>query len=653
MTSDSYQYLPCGTRLFNRGTKSDHRRSMRQTRLFSRRNRGGDDRYDTSSNDDDDEEYDNRASRSYKYSDDGLEFDNDRNAVQVMDTENGPTKEPLYDYNARVDHSVETIKNLVISQLKVSEWNASILDDEIKTNEAGWSYQAQLREAIQRVGDNLIERDTEARLVVLGMLSGEHVLLIGPPGTAKSALGRRLSKICGGVFFQRLLTRFTTPEEIFGPLSLRALENDEYRRCTDGFLPKASVAFLDEIFKANSAILNTLLTILNERQFDNGAGQREDCPIRCVIAASNELPESDELDALYDRFLLRKEVLPISDDGVVQLLTTLATPGISTSESDTRQSNVGSDITGDIVFTDGLDRIFETLSLAAQQVRLDVDTSYLLRDLRTFLREEISIDMSDRRLVKAAQLLKVSAATHGRTRVDPIDCLLLQHMAWNLPEQREIITEWLLKHITPGSMNGGGSRITQYNLLLNGLRKTAMTYIRRTAGDIAGDSGASESDIATISSIRMETSQLVSLLQNESDTLSRHIELLRRSMTYLWFDPDDARSLQQQMIPIAEQAWNSNFQTMCNARALEILLTRDTTGSTGTETGASNDIRLSTIEQLWDDDDLVNGTMVNFTEDEMKMSMKEAKAKYTDGDTFRRWKRERKKADIKEKKYSE
>ena len=108
-----------------------------------------------------------------------------------------------------------------------------------------------------------------------------------------------------------------TPEEIFGPLSLKALENDEYRRATERYLPTASVAFLDEIYKANSVILNTLLTVLNERQFDNGAGRREDCPIRCVVGASNELPEFDELDTLYDRFLLRKEVLPVLDDGLL------------------------------------------------------------------------------------------------------------------------------------------------------------------------------------------------------------------------------------------------------------------------------------------------------------------------------------------------
>jgi MoxR-like ATPase len=176
-------------------------------------------------------------------------------------------------------------------------------------------------------------------------------------------LGLRLSKLLSesssvnnnnknnnAIFFQRLLTKFTTPEELFGPLSLKSLENDIYRRNTQGYLPTANIAFLDEIFKANSSILNTLLTILNERKFDNGVPLndndnadddadddkeeednnnnvvavgtiRESCPIRTVVGASNELGnDSDELIALYDRFLIRKEVLPVSDDGIIQLL---------------------------------------------------------------------------------------------------------------------------------------------------------------------------------------------------------------------------------------------------------------------------------------------------------------------------------------------
>ena len=177
-----------------------------------------------------------------------------------------------------------------------------------------------IRGATAALESGLVERETEVRLLLLAAFCGEHLLLLGPPGTAKSELGRRLSAVCGGAsFFERLLTRFSVPEELFGPLSMRGLENDQYVRQTDGYLPTATVAFVDEVFKANSAILNSLLTILNERLFDNG-NERVEVPLLCLVGASNELPESEELDALYDRFLLRCAVEQVSAAGLGDLL---------------------------------------------------------------------------------------------------------------------------------------------------------------------------------------------------------------------------------------------------------------------------------------------------------------------------------------------
>ncbi|MGA8513216.1 MAG: AAA family ATPase, partial [Burkholderiaceae bacterium] len=167
---------------------------------------------------------------------------------------------------------------------------------------------------------NLLERDVPVRLLLLGALAGEHVLLIGPPGTAKSELARRLHRVFSGArYFERLLTRFSVPEELFGPLSLKALEQDRYERLTDGFLPTAQVAFLDEVFKANSAILNALLTLLNEREFDNGSGRLQ-VPLISVVGATNEVPEEEALHAFYDRFLLRVPVGPVGDASFTALL---------------------------------------------------------------------------------------------------------------------------------------------------------------------------------------------------------------------------------------------------------------------------------------------------------------------------------------------
>ncbi|MCA9538450.1 MAG: AAA family ATPase, partial [Myxococcales bacterium] len=189
-----------------------------------------------------------------------------------------------------------------------------------------------MRARFAALGDALrarfVERDALIDAALCALVCGQHLLIIGPPGTAKSQLATALCEALeGATGFQWLLTRFTTPEELFGPISLKGLEEDRYVRLTAGKLPTAQIVFLDEVFKASSAILNALLTVLNERRFHNDA-RAEPVPLITLIGASNELPdEDDELQALYDRFLVRVMVDYVEADYRFVKLLTLGEPG--------------------------------------------------------------------------------------------------------------------------------------------------------------------------------------------------------------------------------------------------------------------------------------------------------------------------------------
>ena len=291
------------------------------------------------------------------------------------------------------------------------------------TNMQPFPAKRRLADLLGQLESGLVERRRQVRLALLVALAGEHTLLIGPPGTAKSELARRLHlAFADARYFERLLTRFSVPEELFGPLSISALEQDRYERQTAGYLPQASIAFIDEVFKANSAILNALLTLLNERKFDNGAG-RVACPLISVIGATNEVPAGEVAEAFFDRFLVRLPVGPVSADGFRALM---ALEGCG-----------GPQITGALAEAER-----NAIQQAAREVRVTEEVSNLLSELRLYL-DGGQVYVSDRRWMKIVWLLRTAAATEGRGELAVWDLWLLPWCTAHDVEGQQTVDDWL------------------------------------------------------------------------------------------------------------------------------------------------------------------------------------------------------------------
>jgi len=280
-----------------------------------------------------------------------------------------------------------------------------------------------------------LERSHHTRASLLALLSGQHALLLGPPGTAKSMLARALCECFADAnYYEYLLSRFTHPDELFGPVSIPGLKEEDYRRLTDGFLPTARVAFLDEIFKANSAILNSLLTIINERVFHHGK-HRDPVPLVGLIGASNELPDPDGgLGALYDRFLVRLTVPPLATADAFLSVATGTVPTVV--------------LPKEAVLTPE-DR--ETLRAGAEKVDVPQEMADALVSLwKTAGRMEWEI--SDRRWRQAIHMLKIGAAADGRVALNALDLLLLEPVLAATPDRGPEVREAILEQLGTGTV---------------------------------------------------------------------------------------------------------------------------------------------------------------------------------------------------------
>jgi MoxR-like ATPase len=257
-----------------------------------------------------------------------------------------------------------------------------------------------LRKAISHAGRGLVEREALVEMIALSAVAREHMLVIGPPGTAKSEAVRRVAHATGGRYFEYLLGRFTEPSEIFGPIDLRKLKEGVVETETSGMLPEAEIAFLDEVFLGSTAILNTLLGILNERTYRRGH-TFINCPLRICVGASNALPEDESLGAFADRFLMRSFIDPIPDPLLEQLLE----GGWNLQEQRIERTCSIQDL--------------DLLAAAAGRADMSIARPIIARAVRML--RVIGITLSDRRAVKVQRLVAAAAALAGRDRPDGRD----------------------------------------------------------------------------------------------------------------------------------------------------------------------------------------------------------------------------------------
>lgn len=278
-----------------------------------------------------------------------------------------------------------------------------------------------------RLKQDFVGKDQVIDLMLISAIAREHLLLVGPPGTAKSELVKRFVLLLGarkdaGELFEYLLTRFTEPNEIFGPVNIKEFQQGTFTRNIERALPQAKIAFLDEVFKANSAILNALLTILNERFFYNGLEQVA-VPLISLYGATNEVPEGDDLAAIFDRFLLRVRTDTIDERQFLDLLH----KGWGMERERIRLGRHEAIVP----VLDSLDQLGLAYD-ALEQIDLSgIFDAYceLVRQIRAE-----GINLSDRRAVKLLKLIAASALLRGSAAANPVDLWVLLHI-WNRPEQ--------------------------------------------------------------------------------------------------------------------------------------------------------------------------------------------------------------------------
>ena len=306
---------------------------------------------------------------------------------------------------------------------------------------------------LQEMNRGIYEKNTEISLSLLAALAGESVILLGPPGVAKSMVARQLkTAFRDAQSFEYLMSRFSTPDEIFGPVSIQKLKtSDTYERAVEGYLPTADVVFLDEIWKAGPAIQNTLLTVINEKIFRNGNREMH-LPLKLLVAASNELPAKGEgLEALWDRFVIRIESRPIKLEKNFRAM--LLESHADFADNADFSGSMGK--SGSTDFSDLKITAEEYAEWAEKICKIGVKEEVLdaISAIRKSLRavnvdeaaERRNIYVSDRRWKNIVRLLRTSAFMQDREEVDICDLLPIYHCLWQEPEERDAIRSIVIR----------------------------------------------------------------------------------------------------------------------------------------------------------------------------------------------------------------
>ena len=302
---------------------------------------------------------------------------------------------------------------------------------------------------LQEMNRGIYEKETEISLSLLAALAGESIILLGPPGVAKSMVARQLkTAFREAQSFEYLMSRFSTPDEIFGPVSIQKLKtSDTYERAVEGYLPTADVVFLDEIWKAGPAIQNTLLTVINEKIFRNGNREMH-LPLKLLVAASNELPAKGEgLEALWDRFVIRIESRPIKleKNFRAMLLEVKSEERGVKKQSSVAEGKANSNAITAEEYAEWTERI--------DKIGVKIEVLDAISAIRKSLRavnvdeaaERRNIYVSDRRWKNIVRLLRTSAFMQDREEVDICDLLPIYHCLWQEPEERDAIRNIVIR----------------------------------------------------------------------------------------------------------------------------------------------------------------------------------------------------------------